>query len=204
MYLAHGHAILFWDMAADEKGIKGNGRGKEKETADMAVWWRECVKRRCMRMKDGKVFWGKERERRMRLREDAVLHGWVAGSQVNMTYEYCRSHSLPSCPPQLLMSGSKLAQLLRQTIVSTTPEHKWENTEENGQKDTNNRKKQPTRKGGKHYPVCRGMQNEMRSSSVHFQSKHRQVWFVPLAIAITSVLITTCCRNAVIDCYNHL
>lgn len=37
--------------------------------------------------------------------------GRVAGSQVNMTYEYCRSHSLPSCPPQLLMSGLELAQL---------------------------------------------------------------------------------------------
>lgn len=62
--------------------------------------------------------------RRRRLREDTALHpqssvrlhkycvhGRVAGSQVNMTYEYCRSHSLPSCPPQLLMSGLELAQL---------------------------------------------------------------------------------------------
>lgn len=51
------------------------------------------------------------------------VHGRVAGSQVNMTYEYCRSHSLASCPPQLLTSGSGLAQLLLEAFLSNTPEN---------------------------------------------------------------------------------
>lgn len=71
-----------------------------------------------------KIYRERKRRCRRRLREDAALHpqssvrlhkycvhGRVAGSQVNMTYEYCSSHSLPSCPPQLLMCGSELAQL---------------------------------------------------------------------------------------------
>lgn len=73
---------------------------------------------------DGRKFTEKKKRCRRRLREDAALHpqssvrlhkycvhGRVAGSQVNMTYEYCSSHSLPSCPPQLLMCGSELAQV---------------------------------------------------------------------------------------------
>lgn len=46
------------------------------------------------------------------------VHGRVAGSQVNMTYEYCRSYSLASCPPKLLMSGLELAQLLLEALYS--------------------------------------------------------------------------------------
>lgn len=73
----------------------------------------------------------KERSRRRRrVGEDRALHpqssvrlhkywelGRVACSQVNMTYEYCRSHSLASCPPQLLMSGWELAQLLLKAFL---------------------------------------------------------------------------------------
>lgn len=54
------------------------------------------------------------------------VHGWVAGSQVNMTYEYCRSHSLASCPPQLLMSGAELVQLSLEALISNTCENEWE------------------------------------------------------------------------------
>lgn len=102
---------------------------------------------------------GRCRRRRRGLREDAALHpqssvrlhkywvhGQVAGSQVNMTYEYCRSHSLPSCPPQLLMSGSELAQLLLEALLSTTPE----TSEKHRQMDKqtkNNRNREPARQG---------------------------------------------------------
>lgn len=89
----------------------------------MAVQGQERKKRLGTRMDGGKYREGRRRCGR-RLRLDAALHpqssvrlhkycvhGRVAGSQVNMTYEYCSSHSLPSCPPQLLMRGSELAQL---------------------------------------------------------------------------------------------
>ena len=62
------------------------------------------------------------------------VHGRVAGSQVNMKYEYCRSHSLASCPPQLLMSGSELAQLLLEALLSSARENELE-TETDGQTD---------------------------------------------------------------------
>lgn len=73
----------------------------------------------------------KGRSRKRTLREDTALHpqssvrlhmywvhGRVAGIQVNMTYEYCRSYSLALCPPQLLMSGLELAQLSLEALFS--------------------------------------------------------------------------------------
>ena len=91
---------------------------------------RENILRRGTKGDVGGGGWG-------RLGEDAALHPqlsvrlhkyWVhwrvAGSQVSMTYEYCRSHSLPSCPSQLLMSSSELAQLLLEAFLSTPPENK--------------------------------------------------------------------------------
>lgn len=99
-----------WQREGDRRRHGRAREGVEKE--EVAYGWkmRECTERRKGRCR--------------RQREDTALHfqssvrlhkywahGRVAGSQVNMTYEYCRSHSLPSCPPQLLMSGSELAQL---------------------------------------------------------------------------------------------
>lgn len=77
------------------------------------------------------------------------VHGRVAGSQVNMTYEYCRSHSLASCPPQLLTSGSELAQLLLEAFLSNTPENEWE-TQTDGQIDikTAEKRQQSSRQRG--------------------------------------------------------
>lgn len=82
----------------------------------------------------------KKRRCRRRLGEDATLHpqssvglhkycvhGRVAGSQVNMTYEYCSSHSLPSCPPQLL-TWLRVGTTLLETLISLTPEKQMRNT----------------------------------------------------------------------------
>lgn len=95
-------------MAADEKeeinlkGRRNDGSvrtGVEKAGWDMDGWMDEWKK----------IYREKKRRYRRRLREDGALHpqssvrlhkycvhGRVAGSQVNMTYEYCSSHSLPS------------------------------------------------------------------------------------------------------------
>lgn len=132
-------------MAADEKGMKRSGRGKERGTrGEMAEWGRVWRKRGSgIWMEEEKMYRGKEQKcdvgGRVGLGEDAGLHPqlsvrlhkyWVhwrvAGSQVSMTYEYCRSHSLPSCPSQLLMSSSEFSQLFLEAFLSTPPENKWE------------------------------------------------------------------------------
>ncbi len=126
-----------WKEVAEgrRRGIGRDGKARVGvEEEEVAYGWKL---RKCTEGRKGRC------RRRRRLRKDAALHpqssvrlhkywvyGRVAGSQVNMTYEYCKSHSLPSCPPQLLMSGSELAQL--EAFHSTTPENKWE-TQTDGQ-----------------------------------------------------------------------
>lgn len=128
---------------------KRQEKGVEKE--EVAYGW-----------KKRKYTEGRKGRCRRRLREDTALHpqssvrlqkycvhGRVAGSQVNMTYEYCRSHSLPSCPPQLLMSGSVGSTLLK-TFLSTTPENKWETDRWTTIKNNEGKKRVPTRRGHAH------------------------------------------------------
>lgn len=92
--------ISYWDLAVPIKGIKGGGSGQARwARGEMAE--RGGKRRKCTEGRKGRC--------KRRLGEDATLHpqssvrlhkywvhGWVAGSQVNMTYEYCRSHSIPS------------------------------------------------------------------------------------------------------------
>lgn len=181
------------------------GQRRGQDTRDGSEWVREQRKRRWHM--DGR--WGKCTEVRegrcgRRLREDAGLHsqssvrlhkdwvhGRVAGSQVNMTYEYCRSHSLPSCPPQLLMSGSELAQLLLEAFLSTSPENKWE-TQTDGQTDIKTtEKREPARQGEMYSPACRE-QNEMRliyshSHNLFLQEKWSSLFVFCSALSVQAI-----------------
>lgn len=81
----------------------------------------------------------KGRYRRRQRREDTALHphssvrlhkycvhGRVAGSQVNMTYEYCKSHSPPLLPSSIINVWLRVGSTLLETFLSTSLENKWE------------------------------------------------------------------------------